>query len=226
MSTLIQLATKLRDECGVTGTETTVAGASGEWNRLVMWIIDAWDDIQEMHEDEWLWMRKNFSFDTTVNVGEYTPTAAGITDFAAWRLNTMRCYLKSAGIGDEQWLSVMEYDDFRNLYLFNMTRTTYTRPVQVAQTPELNLTLGPSPNAVYTVDGDYQKTGKALALDSDLPDMPSRFHRLIVYKAMMDYGVYEAAQEVYARGANKYRVMLSKLRLSQLPKITRGRSLI
>jgi len=222
----ISLAIKLRDECGVTGTDTTVTGASGEWNRLVMWIRDAWDDIQEMHETEWLWMRQPFSFDTTINKGEYSPAEAGITDFAAWKLNTVRCYLKAQGITDEQWLSVMDYDAFRDLYLFNQTRVVYTRPVQVAETPSLGIILGPAPDAVYTVVGDYQRTVQTLADDADTPNMPARFHRLIVYRAMMDYGVYEAAQEVYERGQNKYKTMMSKLRLDQLPGIQRGRCLI
>jgi len=222
----ITLATKLRNECGVVGTETTVTGASGEWNRLVGWIADAWEDIQMLHETEWLWMRQPFSFDTTAQVGEYTPSQAGITNFAEWKLNTVRCYLASAGIGDEQWLSVMNYDNFRDLYLFNMTNLTYTRPVQVTEAPNKSIILGPKPDAVYTVVGDYQTLVTSLVGDADIPAMPARFHRLIVYKAMMDYGNYESAPEVYQRGAIKYAVMKTKLELNQMPIICRGRSLI
>jgi len=222
----LSLAIKLRDECGVTGTDTTVAGASGEWNRLVGWIADAWEDIQMLHETEWLWMRQSFSFNTTQHVGEYTPAMAGITDFAEWKLNTVRCYLTSAGIGDEQWLSVMQYDDFRDLYLFNTTRTTYTRPVQVSEAPNKSLLIAPSPELAYTVLGDYQQVATQLASDTDTPAMPERFHRLIVYKAMMDYANYEAAPEVYGRAAERYKTMKQKLELNQLPTITRGRCLI
>jgi len=226
MSTFFELSKQLRDECGVVGTETTVVNATGEWNRLVVWTREAWSEIQQLHEQEWLWMRKSFSFSTTLNVGEYSPADAGITDLAEWRLNTLRTYLTAQGLGDEQRLSVMQYDEFRNLYLFNQTRVTYTRPIQVARAPNNNLLIAPAPNDVYTVLGDYQSSVQTLAADADVPYMPARFHRLIVYKAMMDYGAFYAAPEVYNRGQQKYKSMVSKLRLDQFPMIQRGNCII
>jgi len=220
------LAVKLRNEVGDPGSDTTTLNASGTWGRLCMWIDDAWSDIQQSHENQWRFMRNGFSFDATPFVGAYTPAQAGIADFAKWRLGTVRAYLKSQGIGDEQYLSVMSYDDFRNLYLYNTSRTTYSRPIEVSQTPDQKLIVGLAPDDVYVISGDYQRSVQSLTQDADIPTMPERFHRMIVYKAMMSYGAFEAANEVYERGKSQYLTMMSKLKINQLPSIQRGGSLI
>ena len=53
-----------------------------------------------------------------------------------------------------------------------------------------------------------------------MPAMPERFHMMIVYAAMMYYGIFEAANEVYARGEKYYNKFYSKLSTDQAPPIT------
>jgi hypothetical protein len=222
----IKLVTTLRDECGASGTDSTVVSATGEWARLCNWIATSWHEIQEDNKG-WEWMRKNVTFDTVAQKGEYNAeTDILLTDFGIWKEDSFRAYLKSAGVGNEMLLDFKNYEDFRNFYLFSTRNTTYTRPIEVSIAPNRNLLLGFSPDAVYTVSGEYYKDPVDLVLDTDTPDMPSRFHMAIVYRAMMSYGAFEAASEVYQRGEKGYKEILNKIRFDQAPSISRGGSFI
>ena len=231
MSTYLQLCQRLRSESGTSGTNTSVptsiSGAAGEWGRLCDWVSQAWSEIQEEHEN-WEWMRKNVTFNTVAQQSEYTPTGTEIalTDFGSWRKNSFRAYLTSAGVGSEQRLGYKGYEAFRDYYMLSSRRITYARPTEITVAPNKSLMLGLAPDADYTVSGEYFKTPQILSADADTPEMPARFHMLIVYRAMMSYGAYNAANEVYQRGEAEYKKMLNKLRMDQLPGITRGGSLI
>ena len=222
----LALAKRLRQECGATGTDNTVVNATGEWSRLVNWIITAWEDIQN-DQPNWLWMRKDFTFNTTPNKGEYSVvTDLGITDFAEWRKGSFRLYLSDAGIGNELLIPYRNYEAFRDYYLLASRRLLSSRPTEITVSPTQSLILGLMPDNVYVVSGQYQKNSVLLAADTDTPDLPSRFHMVIVYRAMMSYGGFDAANEVYARGEKEYKKMMNELELSQLPSITRGGSLM
>lgn len=226
MSTFLALATSLCTECGVT-PQTTVANATGEWARMVNWIKTAWTEIQ-IENPDFGWMRKSVSFNTVAQQGEYLADGAEInlTDFGSWREQSFRLYLQTAGEGTEQLLGFKEYNDFRDYYLLASRKTTYARPTEVTVTPSKSLMLGLKPDAVYVVSGEYYTAPVELAADADTPLMPERYHKAIVYKAMMHYGAYESAAEVYAQGKDQYNFMMNRIRSNQLPDVTRGRSMI
>jgi len=210
----------------VTGGDTTVVGATGEWGRIVNWTATAWEEIQ-LENPDLDWMRRNVSFNTVAQQGAYSATTdMGLTDFASWREESFRAYLQSAGEGTEIQLSFKEYNEFRDYYLLASRKTTYARPTEVTVTPSKTLMLGLKPDAVYVVSGEYYITPVTLTADADVPALPERFHRAIVYKAMMYYGAYEAAPEVFAYGESQFKYMMNRIRSDQLPDITRGKSMI
>lgn len=222
----ITLAQRLRTECGVSGTNNTVVGATGEWGRLCAWINQAWQDVQ-MENPDFDFMRGTATLNTTANIGEYSPsTDFGLTDFAEWRDKSFRIYLTAAGIGSQWLLPYRDYASFRDYYLLSSRQTTYARPTEMTVAPNKNILLGLAPNDVYTVTGEYFKTVTELTADADEPTMPARFHMAIVYRAMMSYGAFESAPEVYQRGEKDYNRMMNKLRISQLPDVTLGGSLV
>lgn len=217
---LLQLSKRLQLEVGASGSPVTVTGATGEWNRLVTWTNQAWEDIQR-ERDGWMWMRKTVTFNAIKDQGSYAPDVApvSLTDFADWFRGTFRIYT-NGNIDDETHLSDTDYDIFRDTYLYGTTRSTTGYPTVITVAPDKSLVLSLIPESnIYTVTGDYYSTPTTLAADSDTPSMPERFHMAIVYKAMMMYGAYESAQEVYARGEASYRKMLTQLEIDQLPPI-------
>jgi hypothetical protein len=219
---LLQLVNQARVECGVSGpTLTTTVNQSGESGRMVAWVVQAWTDIQTSKED-WLFMRNSFDFNTTANVWEYSPTAAGLTDFGNWKRDSFRCASDLTLYRDEQLLNYMEWTTFRNLYRYANMRNTTARPVVVSIMPNKDLAFGSTPDGIYVIDGEYYTQPVTLAADSDTPLLPARFHMAIVYRAMMYYAGFEAAPEVMARGDFEYRRLYSRMEIDQLPTLISG----
>lgn len=227
MSTFLQMAQALRQEAGISGTgPVTVTGQTGEMKRVCDWIARAWIDIQEEMTD-WDWMRKTVTFNTIANQGSYAPsTDMALSDFGAWRKGSFRLYLTAAGVQNEFRLTQWDYNSFRDHYLLGARKAIYARPVNYAEAPDRSIVLGLAPDDVYTVTGEYYKTPVTLAADADTPDMPARFHNAIVYRALMAYGAYESAPEVYQYGEKEYRRLLNKLRMDQGPQIGLSGSMI
>lgn len=222
---LLALVNRLRIEVSATGdTLSGLSNAALETRRMRNWIIQADLEIQALHYN-WEFLRNEIEFQTIANQGSYMPVTdiAGIPSFAEWKRDSARIYHTTTGYGSETFLGdAKPYDAFRDYYLFNARRTAYARPIVWAIGPDKKLWLGPAPNDTYTVVAEYYREPKVLDLDTDTPLMPTRFQMVIVYKAMQEYGAYEAAPEVLARGQQKYKEMLDALTGNQLPSISFG----
>ncbi len=230
MSTFLQLCAKLRQETTDSGTgPTTVVGQTGELARFVSWVCDSYTELQQ-DRDDWLFLRKSFTVNTVAGTGEYaygactdTATSALISRFSRWYRDTLRCYLSSAGVASEYRLIPLEWDVFRRLY--RSGPQTDGQPVYVSFDPTDRIALGPEPSAVYVVTGDCQKGPQTLALDADEPEMPSRFHNLIVYEAMIRYGFNRVAPEALQFAQAEGSRLRGALELSQLPRMSVGEPL-
>lgn len=227
----LQLVQRLSSEVGASGPgPTSVVGQTGMNLRLVNWINTAWVEIQGLH-NTWNWMRNPFSWETVAGTGDYLPTAITNTltntvmdDVRYWYKDTFRCQKKSIGIQDEQWLVEWEYYVFRNTYRFNVQ--VNNRPVVFAEKPQGKaIMLGAIPDDVYIITGEYQKKAWNLVANTDEPDMPDAYHLMIVYKAMISYGLYEAAGEVVQRGQDEYQKLLTQLEHEQLQEVYLGNPL-
>lgn len=216
--TFLQLVQQLRQECGVPGTgPATCQGQTGEMRRLVDWVAQSYQELQERHED-WSWLLADFTFQTTAQKQTYTPAEAGVTDLGVWDRASFRAYTTANNFADEQLIIPVEYPVFRNQYQYGNMRFTYARPMSFAVEPGTkNLLLGPIPDATgWTVLGKYYRAPMVLVNDTDIPAMPPRFHMIIVYSAMIKYGYFEAAGEVLTRGQAEYNRMLAALEIDQI----------
>lgn len=219
----LQLVNTARVECGVSGPAlTTVQGLTpgGESARMANWVNQAWMDVQTAKED-WQWLREPVQFNLVTQQQEYTPAQAGVgSTFGNWKRDSFRCSSVGQNYADEQLLNYMDYTTFRNLYQYGNMRTTYARPVVVSIAPggpDKNLAFGSIPDQPYVITAEYYKKPVELEADADEPQIPSRFHMIIVYRAMMYYGGYEAAPEVFARGEQEFKRLMNRLDIDQLP---------
>ena len=148
-----------------------------------------------------------------------TTTSSAITRLGRWWADDEddppKIYLTSSGVGTQAYLCYLPWDQFKALYRIG-TQNSGT-PAHISVDPQNNLVLGPKPNGIFTVTGDYQRSAQTLSADADEPEMPARFHKLPVYRAMEDYGFYESAPEVLARGQRKGAAMMRQLEADQLP---------
>lgn len=223
---LLQLAQRLRLEVGASGSDSTVTNASGEWLRLVTWCNQAWEDIQRWHTN-WNWMRGEVIFSTVAAQGEYAYDAAPIslTSFASWDITRFRVY--KTAITAENYMTFMPYDRFIDAYRIGTTRTAqgYPNIITVSPTNSLLVSLIPEDTS-YTIRGTYYKNVTTLSSDTDSPNMPDRFHVLVVYLAMQYYAMWESAPEVMVRGQAQFKKMLVQLENDQLQLLLTNRDAI
>jgi hypothetical protein len=212
----LALCKRLRQEAGISGTgPSAVTNQTGEMGRVVGWIGAAWSEIQMLHQN-WMWMRGSFSFNTTLNDYDYTPANAGISErFRQWDTETLRIYKTSEGVGNEFDLPYIPYNQYLRLYLTGTQ--TANRPICFTIGPDMKLLLGPKPNGIYTVSGEYWKSEQELAADDDEPELPSEFHMMIVWWALEHYGLFESAGEVIIRAKKKIKFFKPRLEKNQLP---------
>lgn len=232
-STFLELVQRTRLECGISSggslgnVPTSIAEAAGIELLLVGWVVEAWKAIQRIH-DNWHFMRQSTNFLTISGKSTYTPTECGVPDGAisSWQRETVRNFHTASGISSSMFMSELPYDDWRNQYLFGSLQSVRTRPTQFAVNPaDHGLALGPVPNADYTVTADYFQSPITLVNDLDVPTLPSQHIMAIVYKAMMEYGEFDAAAETFSRGAKGYAAILATLERERLNQVVMGGAL-
>jgi len=211
----------------------TVTGQTGNLLDAVDWAADAYTELQNSKET-WRWLRSKFSISTIAMKEEYAPEdcfdtrlSATLTRLSRWSVsdpyNSPKCYLASSGVGAQYFLQYISWDAFCALY--RIGNITNAAPCHITIDPQNNIILGPTPNDVYTVTGEYQMSPQILANDGDIPEMPKQFHMLIVYEAMRKYAGDQLAQEAMVRATNEGGAMRSHLELNQLPSWRQGRPL-
>jgi len=222
MSNFLQIVQDLRAESTDSGSgPSTIVGATGEHGRFVLWVKDGYVELQN-ERDDFLWMRKSFYVDTVASDGEYaytdctdTVTLIAITRFARWYRDCFKAYLVSTGVGAEYPLIWLDWETFRRVYRYGTQNDGM--PIHVSMDPTMAFVLGPKPSAIYRVSGDYQLGPQILALDEDIPELPTRFHKILTYYALSKYGGSRVAPEVMLRASAEGGRLRAMLELDQLP---------
>lgn len=231
MSTFLELCQDARIECEIAGSgPATVLGQSGQLARVIMYVKDAWTEVQNSKET-WRWMRHGFTLNTTAADGKYAPsdcvddeTTQNISRFRSWRLHDPedppRIYLTSSGISAQFWMTYFTYHQWRQVY--EIAQQVDAQPAHIAVDPLNNIRFGPAPDADYTLKGDYYLSAQILAADDDTPEMPTQFHKLIVYGAMVKWGYYMSDDALIRRATIDYKRMKGDLEQDQLPMMGYG----
>ena len=176
-------------------------------------------------------MRSSASFTTVAAQSSY-PLGTGtgtvgvsVATFGMWDRDTFRNYVTSVGTNSEVFMDFIHYDTWRDSYMYGAMRNTTTRPLQMSISPAKAIVLGPPPTAGYTITGDYFTAPLEMTLDADTPSLPAQYHMAIVYRAMMSYGGYESAPEVYQRGETEFSKLMRRMTADRLPETTWGGAL-
>jgi hypothetical protein len=222
MSTFLQLCQRLRQEAGISGTgPTTVLAQTGEYKKIVDWILSAYEDIQNLHP-EWDFLRSDLSFQTISGTNNYTKAAISLAEYGEWIPSSFRSYLTSAGATGEQYMTWVNWVDFRDTYEFGSNRTTTGNPRYIAQKPDTSLIMYPTPDGIYTITGEYYKRAQTMTANADEPIIPSKYHMIIMWRALMFYAGQYNAPELYSVGQTEYKRLLHRLENSKLQPIELG----
>lgn len=225
----LQLVQRLWQEASASGSKPTdTRNQTGENQRLIDWIDSAYQDIQDLHSD-WDFLRNDFSFSTIEDQRSYTKAAISLTELNFWKVDDIRIYESES---DETEMVYEPWDSFKRSFLFGSLRSVTGRPFYFSINQSGDFYTDSLADAVYTINGEYFKRAQAMsstgtAANTDTPLIPTQYQMAIVWKALMYYGAYEGADDVYAHGEKEYMNMLSRLERNQLPmKSFLGKSLI
>jgi hypothetical protein len=198
----------LHYEAKLPGTPpAAVTGQTGRAADLVRWYAEAYNDIQRERDGKWKWLLGDFTLDTVASTPSYAytactdvDTALAIARFRAWELDCRAApfiYLVSEGEATETEIVIAEWSKFRRTYV----RATHTpaRPNSLSADPGNSLFLGPTPDGIYRVTGNFWKSNQVLAADGDTPEMPADYHMLVVYQALTKYAYATVGHEILTR---------------------------
>ena len=221
MSTFLTLCSDVARESGAVGSApATVLAQTGRQGKVVQWVRQAWEQIQA-DNPYWNFLRAEFQGTLTINDMSYAPADLGITDFAAWVVDTdaydpVTIYA-SGDQANEATLQFLPYQSWRTAY--NRGAPVAMKPVYWSIAPDQSFNVGPKPDAAYIVRGEYQRSPQTLAVDGDVPTMPARFHDAIVWRAIMMLAEHDEAPVAYSVALRKYGAILLNMERDLLPAI-------
>ncbi len=229
--TFLELVQDLARQSGTLAGGTTIAsvsGVTGRAEKLVNWIASAWTDIQ--NQRDWNWMRGEFTSALAVGTKRYTAAGSfSLTRFRKWVDETpdwqpLTIYDDDIGVSDEAPLSQIPYTLWRTKY--DRGTQENSRPVEYAFSPSGELCVGPVPDDDYVVRGEYWKSAQTLSANADTPEMPTDYHKIIVYRAMALMAAGDESVPTLQFVQPEYRRLFHNLCVQQLPSIsTRGNAM-
>lgn len=224
MATYLDLVKDLARESGSMDQSniTTVTGVSGRTEKMANWVKQAYTNIQNSRRD-WGWMVEEFSYPLIPGTAVYTPASFNLTRFASWAVDRhwyMPLSIRddSLGLGNEQPLPQVCYEEWRSLY-GRGDQSNWMRPTLWAISPKNELVFGAYPDIAYVVRGQYVKGPQILAANADVPEMPERFHQLIVWEALRLLMLHDGAYNEASFPTQEMAVLRHGLESDQLPEV-------
>lgn len=216
--TFLEICKKVRQKVGVSGTgPSTVIEQQGALLRIVDCVIEAWREIQESNNKNWLFMLKDGVMPLTDGEQHYT-LAEVVAEIATYG----EAVIGSLKYGDGARLTYKSWEqwDAENIDLGTETG----RPNLWTKDGEGGLHFYRIPDDDYSVRLRYKRATQVLAVDADVPVCPPEFHMAIVFRAALIYAELDEAPELINILTPEYRTWISKLESNQLPKIGYGPS--
>lgn len=125
----------------------------------------------------------------------------GLDRFDSWVIDQpgyapVSLYDPATGVSDEIELQRIDFMQWRAQ--FGRGAQVRARPTAYAIDRGSKLCLGQIPDKSYVIRGEYRKSAQTLVANSDVPEMPTQFHSVIVWKALellaeFDEGIFQTA---------------------------------
>ena len=215
--TFVELCDMVRREGGISGQPiTTLAGnLPAETARIKNWVKDAWADIQTM-QTQWMFMfyESSFTIPQYASVIQPDEFAAGVV--AEWDPYSVRISRKYETKSRSQPMMIQNYALFKDHEGIDPTRRGMPSVIAIHPRTEA-LHLAPAADDEYELYFDFYRTPQILDTDDEEPVMPSRFHALIAWEALVRYGGYEVAPDVVTRAQTHAHRLMAALMGDQLP---------
>lgn len=217
--TFLELVNELIVESGSSEpTLTTIeSGITVQAARLRDWTSKAWVEVQEEYDD-WAFMTVSSATTIAQYGNTITPSEYNAGAVSEWDKCSFKLAASGGGFADARPIYYQEWDQFRrgdgeDSAQYGKPHTFSIRPQDDA------IVIAPSADLAYELFYDYQRTPQVLALNTDVPICPARFHRVILGKALMKYAMHENAPDAMAKGRSYYHGAMNQMSRQLLPKM-------
>ena len=207
--TYLELCARANQMAGLQGTITAVASVTGYQQNLVDYVAEAYEDLQNMRTD-WRFMRSNVTFNTVQGTTEYSLSTIGITDHGRWLDNI--AYADSNG-----YLIRLRPQNYDRFLLEETGNTVQSKPFKYTEDPVDRHLYINEPDGVYAITAHYMTKAVVLALDADVPLLPSQFHLLIAYLGAMKMANFMGNTNMYSKLQVDADYLLGSMMRSELP---------
>lgn len=199
----------------------SVNNQTGRLGKIVHWTATAWLHIQNKR-NAWLWMRDEFEGVTAPGTTRYTPAAMNIVRFGEWITedDTVTVYKQSEGKVGERPLLFMPWQMYRRRFTRGVQQQD--RPLYYTISPANEVCIGPEPDDLYVIRGEYRKGPQPLENNEDVPEMPARFHEAIAWYGLLLLAEHDEGQIHIAVAMRRYRDLMNDLERDQLPRMFIG----
>lgn len=225
--TFLELCQEVARESGTvpgTGKPQTVSGNTNRLANIVSWTNEAYDRIQT-ESDNWRWLSAEFESPLISGAQRYTAVSLGISSrFSHWmpesegRRSGFTIWNTTTGRVGEGDLAYLNWYDFRRTCLRGDPDDNAGTPSYFSIDDQDRLVFYPIPNDTFTITGQYYKAPQELTADDDVPEMPSRFHRAIKWRALVQLVVFDESPEQFSAWDQYEKKIMADLRRQQQPR--------
>ncbi len=220
MSTFLELCEKVARESGGSGrAPPAVTGQTGRQLQIVEWVKTAWTLIQNL-QSNWSFLRAEGDGVLIPGAQSYTGESFSLDrfgefmgDYGSYRPVTI--YDSTVGRQDENALRLISYETWKRRW--DMGVHDQSRPTEYTVGPDQELKFGSSPDKAYALRLEYRKAPQVLANNADEPDMPARFHDVIVWRAIMLMADHDEAPNAMVMASGKYLELKTSMERDLLP---------
>lgn len=225
MATYLELVKDLARESGSMDPAaiTSVTGVSGRREKMASWVRKAYVNIQNSRRD-WGWLIATFDVALVPGSAVYTPASFNLTRFSNWMKDRdwympVTIHDPAIGLSDEHEIPNISHEYWRTKWNRGDT-SDWGRPVEWAISPRNEIVFGPTPDKAYRVRGQYQRGPQMLVNNTDIPEMPARFHDMITWEAHRLLLLHDGALNESQFPTMEMVTLRHQLEVDQLPEIT------
>jgi hypothetical protein len=198
--TYLELVQRLQSESGAGGNPIqSLTGLRGTSARLVTWVREA-DLLLQHRWTDWKFL---FAVSEAIVTADGARDYAGNADLNQWVRDSLRI--------NGQPLELREYNSAL------VDDGAKGEPVMAYMLPNRQLRLYPTPDAAYTITGEYYRRPVPMSGAAAQSIIPLQFHEAIVWQGLWLYANFENAQESKVQAQEMLSQYLVTMEAQELP---------
>ncbi len=208
----LEIARAVRAQSGISGEgPSNVNETVGIYGDVLRWVREAYNEIQTEYEN-WNFLHVNYAMTLPNLFLEMSMPTEGV------RVIAKETFVWQFQLGDKNRIQYVPYSVWKIKDEFALKTPKIEEPSYVTILPNGNLLFNSRFAEELLISFEGYREPAVMVNSTDIPIFPAQYHDLIQFKALMKYGAYYNAQEVYKANEIAYKNLLSKMKYSELPR--------